>query len=388
MSSKSEFQELVNTFISCGISINEDYLPEPSEFGIGDEHSFQYAFIDAVIASNKDIGYFVDCDIYEEVPVDFYKDRIKDLFSLVQDDIQVEYIHSDFDSGSLVETVTCGIDGKEYIWAASHQSSYLDTSVIESVINLINTHNSKGAELVILLGGELAPILYLPISAIEALFNFSPDKGKSDFLSEIVDGEHSNSEGNPPYFKFRFKGGNLHGIQHIYYKSSKNLYAEIDFDNGLADGVYRTYNEDGSIQFHSLLSNNKWQGEVLCYWENGKPFLHLNYDHGIYHGRQLLISREGEILFEGNYSQGIRHGEFLFKKAGGEIMMTVQMVNGEAQKNDFFKMSPNIGTFENVNKVVSIIEEEHFKPPAKMKFYRSEELLELIINARSNNTDQ
>ena len=58
MSSKSEFQELVNTFISCGISINEDYLPEPSEFGIGDEHSFQYAFIDAVIASNKDIGYF------------------------------------------------------------------------------------------------------------------------------------------------------------------------------------------------------------------------------------------------------------------------------------------------------------------------------------------
>lgn len=47
MSSQSEFQELVNTFISCGIVINEEYLPEPSEFGVGNDYSFQYAYIDA-----------------------------------------------------------------------------------------------------------------------------------------------------------------------------------------------------------------------------------------------------------------------------------------------------------------------------------------------------
>jgi len=58
-----------------------------------------------------------------------------------------------------------------------------------------------------------------------------------------------------------YKDGQLHGFSRTFYKTGKDgqVKEEIQFDNGVQDGVYRYYKEDGTISMDYVYKN----GEII-----------------------------------------------------------------------------------------------------------------------------
>ncbi|MFK8010138.1 MAG: toxin-antitoxin system YwqK family antitoxin, partial [Saprospiraceae bacterium] len=58
-----------------------------------------------------------------------------------------------------------------------------------------------------------------------------------------------------------YNNGKLHGFSRTFYKSGKDgqVKEEIEFSNGVQDGVYRYYKEDGTITMDYVYKN----GEII-----------------------------------------------------------------------------------------------------------------------------
>ena len=76
----------------------------------------------------------------------------------------------------------------------------------------------------------------------------------------------SEKKNNPYNFSRReieqdYKDGQLHGFSRTFYKTGKDgqVKEEIQFDNGVQDGVYRYYKEDGTISMDYVYKN----GEII-----------------------------------------------------------------------------------------------------------------------------
>ena len=56
-----------------------------------------------------------------------------------------------------------------------------------------------------------------------------------------------------------YKNGKLHGFSRTFYKTGKDgqVKEEIEFDNGVKDGVYRYYKEDGTISVDYVYKNGE-----------------------------------------------------------------------------------------------------------------------------------
>ncbi len=56
-----------------------------------------------------------------------------------------------------------------------------------------------------------------------------------------------------------YKNGQLHGFQRTFYKTGKDgqIKEEIEWKNGVQDGVYRYYLEDGTISMDYVYKNNE-----------------------------------------------------------------------------------------------------------------------------------
>jgi len=60
--------------------------------------------------------------------------------------------------------------------------------------------------------------------------------------------------------------------KYYYYPNPKNvLKDEIEFRNGVKEGWYRHYRQDGTIESKTYFKNNLPDGENYWYYENGKP---------------------------------------------------------------------------------------------------------------------
>lgn len=138
--------------------------------------------------------------------------------------------------------------------------------------------------------------------------------------------------------KYTLKDGKINGSFKTYYYSG-NTEKTGSYINGIANGKYIVYGEDGSKSEEYSMKNDEKDGLYTgYYYDEGKLFLKVigNYINGEKDGIWKTIvledNKERTLEFE-NYKNGIKHG--LFQEAKGDSLITGSykndMLNGECK---------------------------------------------------------
>lgn len=65
-----------------------------------------------------------------------------------------------------------------------------------------------------------------------------------------------------------YKNGKLQGLRTVYYPNSK-IAEEMNYVNGLKDGIYKKYGQNGTLLEQSTYKNNEYNGEAVFYDSDG-----------------------------------------------------------------------------------------------------------------------
>ncbi len=126
-----------------------------------------------------------------------------------------------------------------------------------------------------------------------------------------------------------YDNGVKDGIERSYYANDQ-ISEEIEWKNDIKDGVWNQYFEDGTIKLNTTYSNNKVSGSYAYYWPNGILYIKGQFVDNKRHGKWLFYTDNGELKSEIDYYYGKAENE-------EEII---------ARDQEFFKMvEENIGKF-------------------------------------------
>ena len=110
----------------------------------------------------------------------------------------------------------------------------------------------------------------------------------------------------------------------IYKKSSKNtLILEFNTKDGLYNGIYKEYFEDGILKRESNYNLGVLQGRERKFFENGKLSEDLNYNLGNLNGVRNVYWINGMMKEINNFKNGILVGETTYFYSNGKLRKTI-----------------------------------------------------------------
>ena len=108
-----------------------------------------------------------------------------------------------------------------------------------------------------------------------------------------------------------------------YYKNSNKtqrfFFMENSFVNGLRDGVWRQYWDNGQLWLKENYKNGKKEGSYIQYHENGKLNTNSNYKNGKPDGTWVYYWDNEKIRTKGNYKNGKLEGEWVEYSFEGQL---------------------------------------------------------------------
>lgn len=118
------------------------------------------------------------------------------------------------------------------------------------------------------------------------------------------------------------------GLWKGYYRSGviKN---ELNYKNGQADGLYKSYNEQGNLILQYELSKGELTGEAKSYFPNGKLKWEGNYSTEGKEGLRKEYYGTGELYSEGKYEKGKATGLHKTYWPNGKLKNEENYKNGE-----------------------------------------------------------
>jgi len=115
---------------------------------------------------------------------------------------------------------------------------------------------------------------------------------------------------------------------------SKNLsLKEISEKN---DNYLAKNRPKSSLNENKVLINTQSQkknGKYITYYDNGNKWVELNFVNGLREGIQYTWHRNGQLKSELHYANGKKHGVQKWLQKNGEILNEKKYSNGEWQKN-------------------------------------------------------
>ena len=85
---------------------------------------------------------------------------------------------------------------------------------------------------------------------------------------------------------------------------------EINQDS-IADGIFKTYYQDGALKEVSAMKDGFYNGESIAYYESGKMKSKFNFVDNIRQGDFLVFYRNGNVQFFGTQLDNFPHGKHL-----------------------------------------------------------------------------
>ena len=162
------------------------------------------------------------------------------------------------------------------------------------------------------------------------------------FEGEYRDGKRWNGKGKETFFNT--------------YSNKKELEFEGEYINGIGEGIYKKYNEEGKIileyiekenkgieydykgnkMFEGTYINQKRNGEGIEYNPKGQKMFKGEYLNGIRNGKGIEYDSKGRKIFEGIYINGIRYNgiEYEYKE---KIQYETKYINGQKNNNIIMK---------------------------------------------------
>jgi len=132
----------------------------------------------------------------------------------------------------------------------------------------------------------------------------------------------------------------------LYYKDSTNkVYTgkikskvfgkmiEYDVINGLKNGEFKTYFENGKLEMIGRILNNKNTGHWKYFFSSGMLESEGDFKDDIPNDRWVWYYEMGKIKEEGYFINGKREGEWIAYDSLGTLLEVVSFKNGEKIKN-------------------------------------------------------
>jgi len=136
------------------------------------------------------------------------------------------------------------------------------------------------------------------------------------------------------------------GKYKLNYEDGKRIKIEGKVDQGLPEGIWRTYYSSGRLESVVNYKNgdvtgkaffyfDKWpetkkaemnfeddllEGLYTEYWPNGAIKAELEYDNGKLHGKAKYFYPTGKLKIEGKYKKGKKKGKWIYYDAKGKIL--------------------------------------------------------------------
>lgn len=110
--------------------------------------------------------------------------------------------------------------------------------------------------------------------------------------------------GGELFEKSTYKAGKLSGERIIYYKNGQPEIIETYTDDGLLNGPYRTYYEDGTLKSEKIYVKNMLQGMAKVFHPNGQIKEVVNFTDNMEQGEFVEYHPNGKLQWKGTYLNG------------------------------------------------------------------------------------
>lgn len=90
-------------------------------------------------------------------------------------------------------------------------------------------------------------------------------------------------------------------IREVNYYPNKQKYVEANYKDGLKDGEWKSYREDGKLWSEHHYVQGKEDGDYKTYHENGKLFIDGHYKDGKEVGTWIFYDKNGTVRKRINY---------------------------------------------------------------------------------------
>lgn len=115
----------------------------------------------------------------------------------------------------------------------------------------------------------------------------------------------------------------------VTYHKNKHLAIQSKRPNGLIDGLYLTYYENGQVYEKEYFKYGNNDGLALNYYPDGKIMLECNYLKGVKHGTEKKYFANGKLQSEQKFLNGVAHGELKEYSMEGKLISTTTYYDGE-----------------------------------------------------------
>lgn len=114
-------------------------------------------------------------------------------------------------------------------------------------------------------------------------------------------------------------------------KSKEKKNTVLNIDNHLdKNRPNKSLNKGNSKKLNASLERN---GKHITYYDNGNKWVELNFEDGLREGVQFTWHRNGKLKSELNYVAGKKHGIQKWWQIDGKILNEKVYIHGEWQKN-------------------------------------------------------
>jgi uncharacterized protein len=127
-------------------------------------------------------------------------------------------------------------------------------------------------------------------------------------------------------------GGRLH---YVFYSASRNRIIEGDYVNGLEDGTWKYYYQNGALEYELPYSKGKREGVMKYYYKNGKDQYQVMYTDDQREGFYRSYFSNGKIETEGYYKDGQRSGTWDYYHANGTFDSREFYLEDEIRGRDY-----------------------------------------------------
>lgn len=124
---------------------------------------------------------------------------------------------------------------------------------------------------------------------------------KRDFY---VESEVRCGAGEVCYF---LDGQPFNGKLRLYYPSGV-VSADIEYQNGVKNGVQQKFYTDGKQRAYAVFANGKVQGGASFYYPNGRMEFEEQFDNGVLNGIRRGFYEDGTLKLEETYVSGFKDG--------------------------------------------------------------------------------
>ncbi len=125
--------------------------------------------------------------------------------------------------------------------------------------------------------------------------------------------------GATPYAEGAYKGKKRDGVWRFFSPKDGHPVILITYNNGVKDGQYMEYFDNGVALDSMNYSADKIDGERVKCFINGQKQAVINYKAGVLDGAYISFSDDGSKVVEGVFSEGVRDGVWRFYDNDGSV---------------------------------------------------------------------